>query len=439
MEKTGWLERKFALLANRTTVRTEVLAGLTTFMTMAYIIFVNPSILKDAGMDFGAVMVATCLSSAAACLIMGLYANYPIALAPGMGINAFFAYTVVRGMGYPWEAALAAVFVDGVLTLLLLTMTGAREAIINSVPMSLKLSISAGIGLFLALIGLQNAGIVQPNPVTLVQLGDFSKPNVLLAAIGLVITGGLVVLRVRGALLLGIIATTLLGIPMGVTNTQGFRLVSLPPSLAPTFGAFAYGLRDVLTVGMIPIVFTFIFVDLFDTVGTIIGVTSKAGMLDERGRLPRANRALYSDTLGTVIGSILGTSCVTSYIESASGMAEGGRTGLTAVVVAVLFVLATFFAPVVGIVPAAATAPVLVIVGVFMIEPIMKVDFGDYLEAIPAFLALAMMPFTYSIAEGIIWGVLSYVVLHAIARRFEKISLTMWILAAVCLLRFFVH
>lgn len=435
----GWLERKFALSANRTTMRTEVLAGLTTFMTMAYIIFVNPSILKDAGMDFGAVMVATCLSSAAACLIMGLYANYPIALAPGMGINAFFAYTVVKAMGYSWQAALAAVFVDGVLTLLLLTMTGAREAIINSVPMSLKLSISAGIGLFLALIGLQNAGIVVPNPVTLVQLGDFSKPEVLLAAIGLVITGGLVVLRVRGALLLGIIATTLIGIPMGVTKTAGFRLVSLPPSLAPTFGAFVYGLKDVLTVGMITIVFTFIFVDLFDTVGTIIGVTSKAGMLDEKGRLPRANRALYSDTLGTVIGSILGTSCVTSYIESASGMAEGGRTGLTAVVVAILFILATFFAPLVGIVPAAATAPVLVIVGVFMIEPIMKVDFADYLEAIPAFLALAMMPFTYSIAEGIIWGVLSYVILHAIARRFEKISVTMWILAAVCLLRFFVH
>ncbi|MEW5932208.1 MAG: NCS2 family permease [Bacillota bacterium] len=435
----GWLERKFALSANRTTTRTEVLAGLTTFMTMAYIIFVNPSILKDAGMDFGAVMVATCLSSAAACLIMGLYANYPIALAPGMGINAFFAYTVVKAMGYSWQAALAAVFVDGVLTLLLLTMTGAREAIINSVPMSLKLSISAGIGLFLALIGLQNAGIVVPNPVTLVQLGDFSKPEVLLAAIGLVITGGLVVLRVRGALLLGIIATTLIGIPMGVTKTAGFRLVSLPPSLAPTFGAFVYGLKDVLTVGMITIVFTFIFVDLFDTVGTIIGVTSKAGMLDEKGRLPRANRALYSDTLGTVIGSILGTSCVTSYIESASGMAEGGRTGLTALVVAILFILATFFAPLVGIVPAAATAPVLVIVGVFMIEPIMKIDFGDYLEAIPAFLALAMMPFTYSIAEGIIWGVLSYVILHAIARRFEKISVTMWILAAVCLLRFFVH
>ncbi|MBC7338918.1 MAG: NCS2 family permease [Firmicutes bacterium] len=435
----GWLERKFALSANRTTMRTEVLAGLTTFMTMAYIIFVNPSILKDAGMDFGAVMVATCLSSAAACLIMGLYANYPIALAPGMGINAFFAYTVVKAMGYSWQAALAAVFVDGVLTLLLLTMTGAREAIINSVPMSLKLSISAGIGLFLALIGLQNAGIVVPNPVTLVQLGDFSKPEVLLAAIGLVITGGLVVLRVRGALLLGIIATTLIGIPMGVTKTAGFRLVSLPPSLAPTFGAFVYGLKDVLTVGMITIVFTFIFVDLFDTVGTIIGVTSKAGMLDEKGRLPRANRALYSDTLGTVIGSILGTSCVTSYIESASGMAEGGRTGLTAVVVAILFILATFFAPLVGIVPAAATAPVLVIVGVFMIEPIMKIDFGDYLEAIPAFLALAMMPFTYSIAEGIIWGVLSYVILHAVARRFEKISVTMWILAAVCLLRFFVH
>ena len=435
----GWLERKFGLSANRTTVRTEILAGLTTFMTMAYIIFVNPSILKDAGMDFGAVMVATCLSSAAACLIMGLYANYPIALAPGMGINAFFAYTVVKAMGYSWQAALAAVFVDGVLTLLLLTMTGAREAIINSVPMSLKLSISAGIGLFLALIGLQNAGIVVPNPVTLVQLGDFSEPEVLLAAIGLVITGGLVVLRVRGALLLGIIATTLIGIPLGVTKTAGFRLVSLPPSLAPTFGAFVYGLKDVLTAGMITIVFTFIFVDLFDTVGTIIGVTSKAGMLDEKGRLPRANRALYSDTLGTVIGSILGTSCVTSYIESASGMAEGGRTGLTAVVVAILFILATFFAPLVGIVPAAATAPVLVIVGVFMIEPIMKVDFGDYLEAIPAFLAMAMMPFTYSIAEGIIWGVLSYVILHAIARRFEKISVTMWILAAVCLLRFFVH
>lgn len=435
-EPAGFLERSFKLRANGTNARTEVLAGITTFMTMAYIIFVNPTILSSTGMDFGAVMVATILSAAIATLIMSFSANYPIAIAPGMGLNAFFAFTIVKQMHYPWEVALAAVFMSGVI-FIILTLTRAREAIVNSIPLSLKLAISAGIGLFIALIGLQNAGLVVPNPDTLVQLGDLSKPPVLLAAIGLVITALLVALRVRGALLLGIIIITLIGIPMGVTKVAGFKILSLPPSLAPTFGAFTRGLGGLWATGLIPIIFTFTFVDLFDTIGTLIGVSSKANLLDENGNLPRAGRALISDAVGTTLGSILGTSTLTAYIESAAGVAEGGRTGLTSLVVAILFLACLFISPLVGIVPAVATAPILIIVGIFMMEPVMKIDFSNFLEAAPAFLTIIMMPFTYNIAEGIVWGVLAYVFLHLVTGNTKKISITMWILAVLFIIRFF--
>ncbi|MGI9952087.1 NCS2 family permease [Moorellaceae bacterium AZ2] len=433
----GFLERVFRLKENNTTVRTEVLAGFTTFMTMAYIIFVNPTILSTTGMDFNAVLVATILASAVGTLLMAFLANYPIAVAPGMGLNAFFAYTIVKQMGYSWEAALAAVFMSGII-FIILTLTKAREAIVNSIPLSLKLAISAGIGVFIALIGLQSAGIVVSNPDTLVKLGNLRDPSVLLAIAGLIITAALVGLRVKGALLLGIIITTLLGIPLGITKLEGLKIISLPPSLAPTFGAFRLGLGDLVAAGIIPVIFTLTFVDLFDTLGTLIGVSSKAGFLDEKGHLPRAGQALMSDAVATTCGAILGTSTCVAYIESASGVAEGGRTGLTALVVALLFLASLFFSPLVGIVPAVATAPVLVIVGIFMMEPIMKIDFSNFLEAAPAFLTIVIMPFTYDIAEGIVWGVLAYVFLNLITGNTKKISLTMWILAVLFVIRFFI-
>ncbi|SMC00078.1 putative MFS transporter, AGZA family, xanthine/uracil permease [Thermanaeromonas toyohensis ToBE] len=433
----GFLERTFKLKENNTTIRTEVLAGFTTFMTMAYIIFVNPAILSTTGMNFGAVLVATILASAVGTLIMAFLANYPIAIAPGMGLNAFFAFTIVKQMGYPWEAALAAVFMSGVI-FIILTLTKAREAIVNSIPLSLKLAISAGIGLFIALIGLQSAGIVVSNPDTLVKLGNLHQPSVLLAIVGLIITSALVALRIKGALLLGILITTLLGIPLGITKVEGLKILSLPPSLSPTLGAFTRGLGNLLAAGIIPVIFTLTFVDLFDTLGTLIGVSSKAGLLDEKGHLPRAGQALMSDAIATTVGAILGTSTCVAYIESASGVAEGGRTGLTSLVVALLFLASLFFSPLVGMVPAVATAPVLIIVGIFMMEPIMKIDFTNFLEAAPAFLTMAIMPFTYDIAQGIVWGVLAYVFLHLITGQAKKVSLTMWILAVLFLIRFFV-
>ncbi|KKM10407.1 guanine permease [Clostridiales bacterium PH28_bin88] len=430
------MENFFRLSENKTNVRTEVMAGITTFMTMAYIIFVNPEILGAAGMPVGAVFVATAVSAAFGTLLMGLLANYPFALAPGMGLNAFFAFTVAAKLG-SWQAALAAVFISGII-FLILTLTKAREAIVNSIPMTLKLAVSAGIGLFIALIGFKNAGIVVAYEPTLVALGDFGDPKVLLAALGLLITGALVVWRVKGSLLWGILVTTIVGIPLGVTNIENFRLVSMPPSVSDTFGAFAPSLKDILTYGIIPIVFAFTFVDLFDTIGTLTGVATKAGMLDEQGRLPRANRALLADSLATVFGAVMGTSTVTTYIESASGVAEGGRTGLTSIVVAVLFIIALFFSPLVGVIPAQATAPILIIVGIFMMEPIMRIDFTDYLEGIPAFLAIVMMPFAFSIAEGIVFGVLAYTLLRLLAGKAKEISITMWILTFLFIIRFFV-
>lgn len=426
------------------------MAGVTTFMTMAYIIFVNPGILSQAGMPFGAVMVATVLAAAFSTLVMAFVANYPFALAPGMGMNAFFTYTVVLGLGFSWQTALAAVFFSAIINLAV-TLTGARERIINDVPMSLKMALGVGIGLFIAFIGLKNGGIIVPHPATTVALVNplyFSNPefnallppgttpqSIILFLLGFAITGWLVVKNVKGSLLWGILITTVIGIPLGVTKIPaGFVPFSAPPSIAPTF--LALDLKSVFTVSMIPIIFTMAFADLFDTVGTFVGVASKAGMLDEKGRLPRGGRALVADSLGSFIGALLGTSNTTTYVESAAGVAQGGRTGLTGVVVAILFLLSLFISPIVGIIPAAATAPILVIVGIFMMEPVLRIDFSNYLVAIPAFLAIVMMPFAFSIAEGIVVGVLAFVILNILAGKVRDIRPTMWVLGVLFLVRF---
>ena len=414
-----WLERRFHLKERGTDVRTEALAGATTFMTMAYIIFVNPGILSKAGMPFGPVMVATCLSAALASLLMAFLANYPIALAPGMGLNAFFAFTVVLGMGVSWQVALAAVFLEGIL-FILLTLTRLREAVVNTIPMSLKLGISGGIGLFIAFIGLQGAGIIVKNDAVLVGLAGFrgNLPAVL-ALCGLLLMVALEHFRVRGGILLGILAVTLVAIPLGVARMpQG--IFSLPPSLGPVFLKMDFS--QVATSGFWVILFTFFFVDFFDTVGTLVGVASRGGLLDERGRLPQAREALMADAVGTVAGAALGTSTVTSYVESASGVEQGGRTGLTALVVAALFLLAMFLNPLVSAVPPCATAPALVLVGVYMMTGIKAMDMGDWTETVPAMLAFFMMPFAYSIAVGIEAGIVTFVALKLLTGRGRELN-----------------
>jgi AGZA family xanthine/uracil permease-like MFS transporter len=431
------LERLFHLKENNTDVRTEIVAGITTFMTMAYIIIVNPLILSAAGMDRGAVMVATILSSAATTLFMGLYANYPFALAPGMGLNAFFV-VAAEVMGLGWQVALAAVFINGVI-FFLLSVTRLREYIINSIPATIKLATSVGIGLFIALIGFELGGIVVDgaDKGLLVSLGNFSDPSVLLAVAGLVITGFFVARKVKGALLYGILITTVIGIIAGLVDMPS-AIISAPPSLAPTVlefdfsGLFGAGLATIITV-----VFTLTFVDMFDTIGTLIGVATKSNMLDEEGKLPRGRQALVVDSVGTMFGAALGTSTVTTYVESSAGVAEGGRTGLTAVVTGLLFLVALFFSPIVNIIPSAATAPALIIVGLFMMSPVTKINFEDYTESIPAFLTIVMMPFTWSIAEGLVFGILAYVILKVLTGQINKVSGAMWVLAALFIARFF--
>lgn len=428
-----WLDRRFGISERKSSVRTEVIAGITTFMTMAYIIFVNPAILSEAGMDFGAVMTATCLASAAGTLIMGLYANYPFALAPGMGLNAFFAFTVVIGMKISWQTALAAVLLDGIL-FILLTASRVREAIINAVPYNLKLAVSAGIGLFIALIGLVGAGIVVDNPATLVSLGDLTKPAPILSLCGLLLMAVLHAYKVKGALLWGILAVTLAAIPLGVASPpQG--IVSTPPSLSPIL--FKFDLKGLMNMAMVGVVITFLFVDLFDTLGTLIGVSARAGFLDKDGNLPRASKALMADAVATVVGACLGTSTVTTYVESASGVEEGGRTGLVSCVVAVLFLGALFFSPIARIVPAAATSPALIMVGVFMMQALKGLNFDDITEMVPAAIAIFTMPFTYSIAEGIAWGIISYTLIKLLTGRGRQVSLTMSILTALFLAKEF--
>jgi adenine/guanine/hypoxanthine permease len=429
------LNRFFNLAENNTTVRTEIIAGITTFMTMAYILAVNPDILSATGMDKNALFTATALSACIATLVMAFVARLPFALAPGMGLNAFFAYTVVLGMGYSWHIALTAVFIEGFI-FLILTIFNIRELIVKAIPISLKHAVSAGIGLFIAFIGLQNAGVIVSDEATLVKLGDMSTYSVLLALGGIVLTAVLLSMKVKGALLIGIFIVTIAGIPLGVTYLPEGHLAGLPPSPGPIF--FKFDFSRILTPDMLIVLFTFLFVDMFDTVGTLVGVSSKAGMLDSAGQVPRVKQALFADSIGTIAGAILGTSTVTTYVESASGVAEGGKTGLTSLATAFLFLVALFFAPIFTMVPPAATAAALVLVGFFMMSPILKIDFDDYTEAIPAFITIIIMPLTYSIAEGIVFGMLTYVILKILTGKFKDLSPVMLVLAVLFVLKFFI-
>nr|WP_321997399.1 NCS2 family permease [Draconibacterium orientale] len=429
------LNKFFKLEENKTNVKTEILAGVTTFMTMAYILAVNPDILSATGMDKHALFTATALSAFVATLVMALVARLPFALAPGMGLNAFFAFTVVLGMGHSWQFALTAVFLEGII-FILLTAFNIRELIVNAIPLPLKHAVSAGIGLFIAFIGLQNSGIVINNDATLVGLGDMGSPAVLIALFGIVLTAVLLILKVKGALLIGIFAATIAGIPFGVTHMPEGHLVDVPPSLSPIFMKFEFS--QIFTLDMLIVLFTFLFVDMFDTVGTLVGVSSKAGMLDEEGKVPRVKQALFADSIGTFFGAIFGTSTVTTYVESASGVAEGGKTGLTALSTAVLFFIALFFAPLFTMVPAAATAPALVLVGFFMMSPILKIDFENYTESIPAFITIIAMPLTYSIAEGIVFGMLSYVLLKVLTGKMKDISIVMIVLVILFVIKFLI-
>jgi len=442
----------FDLQQAGTTVRREIRAGTTTFMTMAYIIVVHPMILADAGMPRDGVMMATCLAAAVGSFLMAFLTNYPFALAPGLGLNAFFTYSVVIGMGVSWQGALAGVFLSGILYLVL-SVTPAREAVINANPMNLKRSMSVGIGFFIALIGLKNAGLIVYHHGTgslgLVEPRYFAEPELLallppgssavsagLAVFGVLLTTALVVLKVRGALLWGIVGTTLLGIPLGVVGSsgEGAAVFGWPSGLGQVFLQMDFS--HVFTATMATVVFTFAFVDLFDTTGTLVGVAGKAGMLDEAGRLPRVRGALLADSTATVIGAMLGTSTTTTYVESAAGVAEGGRTGLTAVTTGALFLLALFFAPLAAHIPHVATAPALLIVGVYMMEPVADIDFGDFREAIPAFLTIAVMPLAFSISEGIAVGILAFTFLRLVSGGYRQISPALWILSGLFVLRF---
>jgi len=427
------LERRFGLAEHGTDVRTETIAGATTFLTMVYIAFVNPQILAEAGMDQGAVFVATCTAAMIGTLIMGLYANYPIALAPGMGLNAYFAYTVVLTLGYSWQTALGAVFISGVL-FICLSLLKVRQYLINSVPRTLKLAISAGIGLFLGLIALQNAGLVAAHPTTLVTLGDMSRPEPALAMLGFALIAALTWRRVPGAVLLGILAATVAGLPLGLTSFQG--IVSAPPDPRPTL--LALDLAATLQVGFVTVVFTFFFVDLFDTAGTLIGVAHRANLLDEDGRLPRLNRALLADSSATVAGSMLGTSTVTSYIESAAGTNVGGRTGLTAVVVAGLFGLTLFFAPLAAMIPAYATSSALLFVAALMARGLAEIEWDDVTEYAPAVITAIGMPLTFSIATGIGFGFISYAAIKLLSGRWREIGPAVLVIAVLFIVKFMI-
>ena len=411
------LERLFQLKAHNTTVRTELLAGLTTFLTMAYILFVNPNMLAETGMDKGAVFVATCLAAAIGSAIMGLLANYPIALAPGMGLNAFFTYTVVLTMGYTWQTALGAVFLSGAI-FFLLSIFKIREWIINSIPLALRSGIAAGIGLFLAIIALKNAGIVVDNPATLVGLGDLSKGGPLLACLGFFVIAALAYRRVTGAVMIGILLVTGLSILFGLSQLNG--VVSMPPSLTPTL--MQLDIMGALDIGLLSVIFAFLFVDLFDTSGTLVGVAQKANLLDKDGKMPKLGRALLADSTATMAGAALGTSTTTSYIESAAGISAGGRTGLTACVVAILFLLALFFAPLAGAVPAFATAPALLFVAVLMMSSLAQIDWDDLTVAAPVVVAALAMPLTFSIANGIAFGFIAWTLIKLLAGRWRDLN-----------------
>jgi len=427
----GFLNRTFDLDQNRTSARTEIVAGVTTFLTMAYIVFVNPAILANAGMDKGAVFVATCLAAAASTLIMALYANYPIALAPGMGLNAFFAFTLVLGYKYTWQQALAFVFISGVLALII-SVTPLRAYVINSIPKNLKLAVSAGIGLFLAIIALEEAKVVVAHPATLVTLGDLTKGPAILALAGFVLIAALNSRNILGGTLIGILVVTAIGIPLGLVSYSG--IVSLPPSLAPTL--FKLDFSRVLESTAIVVMFTLLLVDFFDTAGTLIGVAHRGGMLDNNGELPRMRQALIADSSATVIGSVLGTSNTTSYIESAAGVSAGGRTGLTGVVVAALFLLALFFSPLAGMIPAYASAAALLYVAVVMARGLAEMEWDDLTEAAPGVVAAVSMPLTYSIATGIGLGFITYVLAKILSGRVAEAKPVVVVLAILFGIKF---
>ena len=425
------LEKLFGFDPKTSTVKTEVMAGITTFLTMAYILAVNPNILSETGMDKGALFTTTVIMAAWPTIFMGLYAKLPLALAPGMGLNAFFAYTVCMIMGYSWQFALTAVFLEG-LVFILLTVTNLREKIVDVIPDTLKNAISAGIGLYIAFIGLKSAGIIVNNEATLVSLGNLASGSALLGVIGIVLTSVLLVKNIKGALLFGILGTTLIGIPMGVTNFDG--VFSIPPSIEPIFLKFEW--NQILSKDMVIIVFTLLFVDLFDCIGTVIGVTSRAGMIKADGKIPKLKEVFMVDSVSTAAGAVMGTSTVAVYVESAAGVNEGGRSGLTSVITGACFLLALFFAPLFLAIPAAATTPVLVLVGLMMMGSVLKVNFTDYSEAIPAFICILFMPLSYSISDGIVLGHLSYIFINLCSGNYKKVSLGMYILAAFFLLNF---
>ena len=425
------LEKLFRLSEHETKVSTELLAGFTTFVTMAYIMFVNPQMMVSAGMDHGASFVATCLAAALACFIMGLYANWPVGLAPGMGLNAFFTYTVVGEMGYSWQVALGAVFLAGVL-FVILSVTRLRAWMLNSIPMNLRLAMGCGVGLFIGMVGLQSAGIVVSNPATILALGDFSQPEPMLGALGFVLIAALSVRRVTGAIMLGVLLLTGIGLATGLVEYQG--LVSAPPSLAPTF--MELDIAGALDVAMISVIIAILFVNLFDTAGTLMGVAGRAGLIDQHGHIENMDRALKADSSSSVVGALMGCSPVTSYVESAAGVEAGGRTGLTAVTVGGLFLLATFFAPLAGMVPAYATAGALLYVALLMLSGMRSLDWDDGTELIPALLTIIMIPLSFSIADGIAVGFITYVGVKTLTGRAAEVSFGAWFLAAIFLARF---
>ena len=426
------LKKLFGFDPAKTTIRTEILAGITIFLTMSYILAVNPAMFKLLdGMPEGSVFTSTALAAIVGCLAMAFWGKLPFGLAPGMGLNAFFVYTVCIGMGYAWQFALTAVFIEGVI-FILLTVTNVREAIVKAIPVNLRYAVGAGIGLFIAFIGLQSGGLIVSNDATLVALGDITSGSALLALIGIIITGVMYAMKVPAAILLGIIITMIIGIPLGVTEFQG--ILSQPESIAPIFCQFEF--ENVFTLDMLVVVFTFLFIDIFDTVGTLVGVCTKANMFDEKGNVYRIKQAFMADSIATTAGAMLGTSTTTTYVESAAGVSQGGRSGLTAFSVAMCFVVALFFSPLFLSIPSAATTPALVIVGLLMLEPVRRIPFDDYCESIPAFICIIMMPLSYSISNGIMLGMLSYVIVNMLCGKFKKITPVMYILAVLFILKF---
>ena len=440
------LTKLFGFDPKTTTIRKEIVAGITTFLTMSYILAVNPTIFSDISMPGGAVFTSTAIAAIIGCLAMAIIGKLPFGLAPGMGLNAFFVYTVCLGMGYTWQFALTAVLIEGIL-FIILTLTHVREAIVNAIPSCLRHSIGAGIGIFIAFVGLQSAGVVAsdayavmdpnaPEPLiessTIVTLGNITSGSGLLAIIGIFITGFLFIKKVPGAILIGIFTTMLIGIPMGVTEFKG--VISQPESIKPIFCQFE--LDKIFTLDMLIVVFTFLFIDMFDTVGTLVGVCTRAGLADKNGKIARLNHAFFADAIATTAGACLGASTTTTYVESAAGVAQGGRSGLTALVVGICFAVALFFSPLFLSIPAAATAPALIIVGLLMLEPIRNIEFSDYSESLPAFICILMMPLTYSISNGILLGMISYVAINLLCGKFKKLTPTMVILAVLFVLKY---